>query len=283
VAQWFEVTVEVPEQYGEAIANFLIEGGAPGVQIDERGEITVVTACFPQMPPLEPLRRYYTDLTADAQDIAARVRHIGDEDWAHSWKAHFVAQAIGRRLYVCTPWECHVPPGRLAVVIEPGMALGTGRHATTRGCLELLEAATDTRRITRALDIGTGSGILGIALAKLGVPVVWAVDTDPTACAIAAANVSVNGTQEAVHVTADLDAAPGPFDLIVANLFAKVLMQLAPALAARVRQEGLLICSGLLADDEPELLRTYESLGFTPVARRAEAEWVTLGLQQKPV
>jgi len=276
---WFELTVDVPQECGDAVANFLIENGAPGVQSEDIGARAAVTAHFRDEPPVEALRRYCLDTgCTHADGFSIRTRRIADEDWAHNWKRHFQPQLIGDRLYVCPPWNAIPPPGRLAIVIDPGMAFGTGHHATTRGCLELLERAVGEEEITRALDVGTGSGVLAIALAKLGVSTVWAVDNDPKACAIAVANAATNACS-AIHVSSTLENISGPFDLVTANLFANLLKELAPRLRDLLRPRGILVCSGFLTADEDAVRAAYEAVGFTVVTRREADSWITAALR----
>lgn len=279
---WFELTVEVPAACSEAVANFLIETGAPGLQLDERGNSVRLLAHYSEAPSLEPLRRFCADLGASVSDDGIGVREIREEDWAHNWKLHFPPQAVGERLYVCPPWEAVAPPGRVAVVIEPGMAFGTGHHATTCGCLTMLDWATINRRIRRALDVGTGSGILAVALAKLGVPDVWAVDVDAQALAIAAVNAARNDVATAIHFVSHIDLVGRSFELIAANLFANLLQEFAHRLTLLLAPGGLLICSGLLKQDEQEVCKTYEALGFEVGRRHEESDWITLAFSQPP-
>ena len=240
-----------------------------------------LTVYFSDEPPLDALVRFCTGIGCPLSSTdGIHVRRIPDEDWAENWKAHFQPQAVGTRLYVCPPWNRTPPAGRVAVVIDPGMAFGTGQHATTRGCLLLLERAIGERQVTRALDIGTGSGVLAIALAKLGLTEVWAIDTDASACAIAEANVACNGVEARVRIGSSLDAVPGTFDIVTANLFANLLVELATRLIGLLRPCGVLICSGFLTSDEPRIRSTYESCGLYLARRHEEQSWVTLALQR---
>jgi len=278
---WTELTITVPQQHGEAIANFLMDRGSPGLQYADDGDAVRVTAYFSNDPPLDALRRYCVDLGCAADesggpDIGSRM--VADEDWAHSWMIHSEPQVVGERLYICPSWAAAAPSGRTAIIIDPGMAFGTGQHATTQGCLQQLERVIVGGSITRALDVGTGSGVLAIALAKLGVDEVWAVDTDPVACRVATANASVNGVGTRVRVTSDLADVPGSFDLIVANLFADLLEVLARQLVERLKADGTLIVSGLLGVDEARVLTAYEAVGLAGARRQFEEPWVTLVL-----
>ncbi len=282
VAQtWFEVIVEVPAGGADSVANFLIENGAPGVQIQEHDGRAVLTAHFAGAPPLQGLRRYCADIGCNwSAPARIDVRETASEDWEHNWKLHFQPQPLGQHLYICPPWAVEAPPGRIAVVINPGMAFGTGQHASTRGCLHLLDDMAGEREIGRALDVGTGSGVLAIALAKLGSPAVWAIDTDRNACAIAAENVARNHVEAHVRIGSALNEVEGTFDIITANLFANLLQELAPRLAGLVRRDGVLICSGFLDADEPAVRQAYGGLGFQVYGRYEELPWVTLSLRR---
>jgi ribosomal protein L11 methyltransferase len=279
-AVWFEVTVEVSHELSEAVANFLVESGAPGIQCDEHDSEVSVIAYFSVPPPLEHLRRFCAAIGAPLSETAIRTRKTADEDWAQNWKLHFRPQCIGDRLYVCPPWAATPPPGRMEIVIDPGMAFGTGQHASTRGCLTLLEWALAFQSISRALDLGTGSGVLAITLAKLGVHEVWAIDTDPQALAIARRNAAHNGVDSHLHFAPSLDRAHGPFDLIVANLFAQVLEVLAHRLVGLLAARGILICSGLLCSEEHRVRDGYGARGLEVCKSYEEDGWASLALQR---
>lgn len=279
--EWFECSVDVPVECADAVANFLMENGAPGVQSEDGGHLITLTAYFLGAPPLDALRCFCTDIGSPlGEPTGVRVRQIPQEDWAENWKAHFAPQVVGDRLRICPPWDAGVVDGRIMIVINPGMAFGTGQHATTRGCLLLLERARVEQHAARALDVGTGSGVLAIALAKLGLADVWAIDTDPTACAIAAINVRENGVDAEVSIAGGLDEVPGVFDLIAANLFANLLNELAAQLADRLNPGGVFVCSGFLTNDEPRVRSAYEARGLQLTSRHEQQSWVTLALRR---
>jgi ribosomal protein L11 methyltransferase len=173
------------------------------------------------------------------------------------------------------------------VVIDPGLAFGTGHHATTQGCLTLLERRVRDGGVRRALDLGTGSGILAIALAKLGVAEVWAVDTDADACRVARENCERNAVAERIRICDRLELAPGPFDLVAANLLGPQLIELSPVLAAVLAPCGHLIASGLLICEAPAVTAAFaaEHLVESERVQRSSVDtvgspgdWVTLDL-----
>jgi ribosomal protein L11 methyltransferase len=279
-AVWVEVTVEVAREFSEAVANFLVESGAPGIQCDEHDSEVSLIAYFAVPPPLEGLRRFCADIGAPLRETAIRTREAADEDWAQNWKLHFRPQCVGNRLYVCPPWDTVPPPGRVEIVIDPGMAFGTGQHASTRGCLTLIEWALAFSPIGRALDVGTGSGVLAIALAKLGVREVWAIDKDPQALPIARGNAVHNGVEPHLRFASSVFGLPGRFDLIVANLFAMVLELLAQRLVSLLAARGILICSGLLSGEEQRVRSRYEAWGLEVRKGYEEDGWMSLALQR---
>ena len=162
-------------------------------------------------------------------------------------------------------------------MIEPGRAFGTGSHGSTRSCLELLERALEGGPVERALDVGTGSGILAIAAARLGVPSVVALDLDPEAVAAAAANAARNGVAGRVRVELGvLEAWAGPAPLVLANLLASALVAQAPALARCTAAPGRLIAGGLLVHEVPVVTASFVPEGFH-LAEVAESEgWAAL-------
>jgi ribosomal protein L11 methyltransferase len=168
--------------------------------------------------------------------------------------------------------------------LDPGMAFGTGLHASTRLCLEALVERPPAGR--SVLDLGTGSGILAIAAARLGAAQVLALDIDPVATRVAAENVAQNGVEGQVTVaTGAIDAAAGPYDAIVANILAEPLVRLAPAIVGRLAPRGLVVLAGLLAAEADGVARAYTALGLREVARPREVEsptleWAALVLQR---
>lgn len=175
--------------------------------------------------------------------------------------------------------------GDIAIEIEAGLAFGTGHHGTTAGCLEMLESVVEAEHPKNALDLGTGSAVLAIALAKLAHIPVLATDIDPVAVEVAAANASLNeasGLVETVTATGfdhPVFAERGPFDLIVANILAGPLMEIAPDMAAHLKPAGSLILSGILDRQEEAVLAAYVTAGFRHVRTTHLEGWVTIHLK----
>jgi ribosomal protein L11 methyltransferase len=207
-----------------------------------------------------------------------RVREVDDADWTDAWKEHYVAQRIGRVLIVPS-WAADEPrDGEVAIALDPGMAFGTGLHPTTRGCLQLLQEVTPMPE--RVLDVGCGSGILSLAALRLGAERVVAIDTDPLAIDATRANAEHNGLSDRVETRAGtLDPVPEErFALILANLVAAVLVELAPRLAAHLEAGGSLLASGIIEPRADDVIAAMGAVGLGVVQRRDDSEWASLAL-----
>lgn len=206
---------------------------------------------------------------------------VREEDWANAWKRYYRPQRVGRRLLVAPTWEgIAAQPGDVVVRLDPGAAFGTGLHPTTRLALQLLEQTALAG--TRVLDVGTGSGILAIAAAKLGAAHVTAVDTSEVAIAAAQENSAVNELTDRIDVRlGSLAAAPGAYEVVVANIVAKVHVALAPDLIAAVAPGGVLLLSGIIEPAELEVMLTFAAQGFIPVERLEEGDWRALRLRRE--
>lgn len=210
--------------------------------------------------------------------LATRV--VVAEDWAEAWRATFPVQRIGRSIVIRPSWRRHrVRPGDVVLALDPGTAFGTGLHPSTRLCLRQLEAWGDAGlvRDARVLDVGSGSGILSVAAARLGAREVVALDTDPSAAAATAANARRNAARRVIDARhGTLPSGEPPFDLVMANLVASLLVDLAAALAAELRPGGRLVAGGIFVDREVEVRRALNAAGLHVLGRGAEDEWVTI-------
>ena len=276
--------VTAPGELAEGVANFLIDRGAPGLQTEELNGSVRLTAHFEGDVPLPALERFcdaLLELFPGAARPEVRLAPVSEAAWAENWKAHFPPLVIGKRMFVHPPWIAAIPEKRIAIEIDPGMAFGTGQHASTRGSLRLLERAMDGCSTPRVLDVGTGSGVLAIAAAKLGATDVWAIDIDLDAGRIAAANARVNHVSPTVHVGSRLEDTRGTFNIIVANLLAMQLVDLAPQLVPRLQPDGMLIGAGILANEVSSVSQAWVTSGLRPDARDQEQGWVALAFRRR--
>jgi ribosomal protein L11 methyltransferase len=270
----------------DAVSNFLIERGAPGVVIENKE----LQAYFPRSAGdrmlKEAVQRFVEGLdsvfpaSGSTSEPTLRWSVFRNRNWHSAWRRFFTAQKVGKSFWVKPPWARSVAIGKRQVItIDPGMAFGTGTHETTRCCLELIETATGAIHGSEfsSLDVGTGSGILAIALAKLGAKEVWALDNDPVALKAARKNLRVNNVGGIVHLSgATLDRMKRSFSLVVANLTAETILALGEALAKRVAPGGFLILSGILKARSGQVTRCFIGRGFRKIQRKSENEWVTL-------
>jgi ribosomal protein L11 methyltransferase len=281
---WTAVIVTVAPELAESVSGFLLDAGAPGLETLEGDGEQYLVAHFAIPPSQADLGKFFEtlgEIFPGAPRPVVRIQQISDDTWTETWKEHFPPIEVGARLFVHPPWVTDVPNDRVGIVIDPGMAFGTGHHQSTHGCLLMLEEAAAARPNARVLDIGTGSGILAIAAAKLGAREVWATDNDPDACPIAEDNTRVNEVAEHVHVTGELDECIGPFDVVVVNILARPLIDLAPRIAAFLAPDGVAIGSGITADEEPAVAEAWKAAGMEPLSNHRDGEWVTIAFRHR--
>jgi ribosomal protein L11 methyltransferase len=292
-ARWLEAAVRVPAAAADTVGALLIEAGSQGVITGVR-ELTygtrrrtheTVRGFFPSREPVRARLAVRAALTR-ARDAGVRRatvswRELDARLWEMDWRVHFQPVRAGRSLVVVPPWDRDAHGGRRRVVIHPGMAFGTGQHATTVGCLEALEGLA-VPPPARALDVGTGTGVLAIALAKLGVKSVVGIDLDPQAISAARGNVRRNAVGGRVRLTcAPLERAVpvprngGGYPLVVANLYVDALVELAPAVAARVAAGGHLVTSGVLRSQQARVRGAYAPPLWRLVSAKRRGAWVT--------
>jgi ribosomal protein L11 methyltransferase len=208
-----------------------------------------------------------------------RVRTIHENDWANAWKDYFFVHRVGERTVIVPSWrqaEYEPRPGDVVLLLDPGMAFGTGLHPTTRLCLGACEEVVEPGM--RVLDVGAGSGILSIAAARLGAAFVEAVEIEPVAAAVCVENVHRNGVADVVTVRQGTleDATDQPFDLILANITIRTLLELHGALAAHLRPGGRAVLSGVLDERADELLDVLRAHGWQHERTEHEQDWVAL-------
>lgn len=221
----------------------------------------------------EARRRLSDALAVVGVAAPIEVGEIADEDWKLAYRRHFKTENVGRRLVTVPAWE-KVPAGdRLPIVLDPGMAFGTGKHETTRACLEYID---ELAPVASFLDMGCGSGILSIAAAKLGCGAVTGFDVDAEAVEASRANAAANGVA-VTFFKYGLGARErrdlGTADLVVANILGPLLIRFADEIAPCATRH--LVVSGILTTLYPEVLAAFASRGFAEVSRKTLGEWTT--------
>jgi ribosomal protein L11 methyltransferase len=293
-ATWIEVRLLVPARMQEEASLFLTEFSGRGVILEEEpgGEGAVVRAFFRAEDfgawQQDELQSYLSRLREhELYPLGLEVRQAAEDDWAEAWKVHFKPVKVTDHLVIRPPWEDYEPgPGETVVIIYPGMAFGTGRHPTTLLCLQALEqvwehmAPLGSQGAWQVLDVGTGTGILALAAARLGAKVL-AIDVDPEAVAAAHENVRLNALEDLIWVeTTPINALRQQFAVILANLTAPDLGHWAEALAGRTLPGGVLIISGFLTQDLPTVAARFSQYGLTEAGHLTQEEWSALILRR---
>lgn len=300
--KWMEIRIFFdgpdPDTAMDLISDIFMDLGRPGViqegfetspDIDWAGdgppesERRAVVGHLPEDDRLSAAIGAITEKLAVLKDTRGIVsgielRSMDEEDWAESWKSHFHPLRIGDRIVVKPSWHAYDPlPDDLILEIDPGMAFGTGTHATTAMCIRLMERHLRTG--DRFLDIGCGSGILMLAAEKLGASQLTGVDTDPVAVSVAEANL-IRGRVETkkFHVSSGdlVTGVDGRFEFVCANIRTEVIRRLLRLIPPVLAPGGRLICSGITARGREEILTEMSVQGLDPIDELADAEWVAL-------
>ncbi len=284
-----ETVLQSIDSVTEILADLFYGLGLKGVVINETpeksaGQVRVsVTGYFPSNESLSENRSLLaSSVRALAVDAISRCalayEEIDEEDWADSWKDHFYPQKIGRHIVVKPTWRnCEPASGDIVIEIDPGMAFGTGTHATTRMCLISLERYF--KKGMSFLDVGTGSGILMVGAFLMGATRVCGVDNDPVAVEIARANLALNrvpSDRSGVSVTDLVDGVGGPFDMVCANILAEVVVKLIPAVKQVLAPGGMFVCSGIIRSKRGLVEDQLQQFGFRIVDEMTEEEWVCI-------
>jgi ribosomal protein L11 methyltransferase len=275
------VTLETSLEQAEPSSADLWDLGAQGVEVRD-GETQPMPG---QAPPRGQavLVGWFTDRESAAlaaEALGGRIDEVADQDWGESWKKDWKPISAGR-VFVRPSWvAAAAPEGAAEVILDPGMAFGTGTHPTTALCLRALSALLLSRPAASVLDVGTGSGLLAIAARKLGAGRVRGIDNDPVAVRVARENAAANRVELELGEE-PLAAIAERYDLVVANILANTLMEMAGDLARRLTPGGVAVISGILVSQEAEVRAAYLQAGLVscPEVDGREGEWVVLGFR----
>jgi ribosomal protein L11 methyltransferase len=295
---WLEFTLLVPAAEVEAAAEVLRRHCPSGVSIEQpilpADEEEAYTIDAAQPVAVRAYLPNHTDMAQQQHSLREELNALGlasalhtrwrhEEEWAEAWKRFFGIERVSARLVVCPTWIDYAPcVGEVLIRIDPGMAFGTGQHPTTRLCLEALESRL--RPGQEVLDLGTGSGILAIAAARLGAARVIAVDISAVAVEVARQNVTINGAEDRVQVLEGSLSAEGSlpdgtarcFEMIVANITSAAIIEMAPGLASALAMGGTLVAAGL-SDVWAGTCRTVlENAGLRTLEATSRDGWCAL-------
>jgi ribosomal protein L11 methyltransferase len=293
---WVELSTEVEPEAVESVAELFSSLGHGGVAVEE----PLAASAEPGAIVIDPTRpvvvKTYLPEDSETEEKVhraeealwhlsqlrqvgpLRVGRLAEEDWAETWKKFFFVQRIGEKVVVKPSWrEYQAEPGDVVLEMDPGMAFGTGLHPTTRMCV--LSCERFVKQGMRVLDLGTGSGILSIASAGLGAASVLALDVDPVAVKVAKENVAMNGLEEIVEVrqgSIEQADTQNCYDVVLANIIARVIVELAPGLHDAVAPDGLLVASGIIHERENQVREALEATGLQIEETMEEGDWRTM-------
>ncbi len=294
--RWLEITADVPFEYVEPVASLFSRYGQGGAVIEHAGDHNPDEGEIAGLPDRARVRTYVPLIDESKQDrelvhiglsliakVSSDVTHhqkeIGENEWVESWKSHFPTLRVGKNLIIKPPWDQKtVSSNEIEIKIDPGLAFGTGHHPTTKMTLQCIERLIS--KGMRVLDVGSGSGILSIAASKLGAKEVFGIEVDSDAVRSSESNICLNNSKGIIKVLHG--PLPHPeiqsyvFDLIVANISSKALTDLSSQLRSLAHSGGLLIASGVLAEQSMGVKEAFIKDHFEIIEEHQEGDWVAL-------
>ena len=295
--EWTDIRLTVSKadaEAAEAVATMIAEGG---IYIEDYSDIeeqveqiahvdlieqelldkprdTVIIHMYlePGASPVETLALIAARMEASGIPYTSETEGVEQEDWQNGWRKYYHPMDVGQRLAIVPSWQDY-DTDRVKLILDPGLAFGTGGHETTSLCLEVLDERVKGGE--RVLDIGTGSGILAIAALKLGAAVTEGVDIDPVAIRTAGENAALNGVADKLTVlVGDLsDKASGKYDIITANIVANAIMSLAPAVPGLMADDAVFIASGIIDSRKDEVIAALEAAGLAVLEVKEKRGW----------
>jgi ribosomal protein L11 methyltransferase len=287
--QWICVDLACSQRHADDLGAMIAEAFTIAVEITATGvrfylDASQVTGAWEAA--LRQVLEQFTQIFGPEGPLTYASHPTHDEGWADRWKEHFKPLRVGHHFIVCPTWEePQAGPRDWVIRIDPGRAFGTGHHETTRLCLEWLDDAAFSQRQLQAslLDVGTGTGILAIGAALAGWRAVVALDTDPEAIEIAAENVSLNHVAQRVRVAlGTVHDDTGQFAVVLANIQAAPLIEMAATLTRRLQPGGRLVLSGILSEQQETVRAAYQGHGLRRTRQRTAGEWCLLEFAGNP-
>jgi ribosomal protein L11 methyltransferase len=266
---WLQIIFQCVREHSEALEDALLALGALSITYQDAANQPVLEPGVGEMPLWNDIR-FSALFTADADtdlvllQLAAqlpfdlpscRIELVEKKDWERAWMDHYHAMQFGRRLWICPSWQTPMDANAVNLMLDPGLAFGTGTHQTTSLCLQWLDAANLQGKTV--LDYGCGSGVLGIAALLLGAKSVLAIDNDPQALVATQENARRNHCEDRLRVELPHRAISEPVDLVLANILAKPLIDLSGILKGALKPGGTIILSGLLLEQAELVMQAY--------------------------
>jgi ribosomal protein L11 methyltransferase len=292
--QWLELTITLPEASAEALGETLVALGSPGV-VQERmprprsiaaGQGLAVARVVSAFPLEQVTERLLGEIWRALDDLGfatglqptLSMQLIYGGAWVEQWKRFYRPFKVGKRLVVRPPWEPYVAAaGERILTLNPGQAFGTGLHATTQLCLTLLEAIVDTQPGARLLDVGCGSGILSLSGVLFGCGAAFGVDLDRLAVWVARVNARLNQlSKQATFTPGSLEVVTDRFDIVVANILLEPILAMLPALHTAVVPGGVVVLSGILTTEVPQLRSGLSAHGWRLTQQVSQEEWTAV-------
>ncbi len=277
---YHEITIKVAEESKDALLARLSEMGCLGT-MDAGDTDGGIVAYFGEGADIahltEQLDGFRDVLAASGLDAALTFEAVSlpDRDWNEVWKKNIVPLDIGGVFAIVPSWEKELPD-RINLVLDPGMVFGTGHHHSTQSSLLLIRRFMQEGSKDRFLDIGTGTGVLAIAASKLGFREVVGVDIDPLAVDAAPRNIALNRLDNVVIREGDITASEGTFDFIAGNLLSEIIISIAPEIAAKLKDRGTVVLSGIMTGQEDGVRDALERTGLKCIEKVVADVWVSL-------
>ncbi len=277
---YYEFNIKIARESMDAFIEHMRAIGCLGVIDNESNIIAYFSDIIGIQKIIEGIKTSREILSQSGLDenISYNYQFIGERDWNESWKKRFRPIEIGESLAIIPPWEKDVG-GRINIIIDPGMAFGTGHHETTRTCLYLIERLSKICNKGSLLDFGTGTGILAIAALKLGFRHAIGIDIDELAIEASERNARLNKLDNIKFIHGSITELSGRFDLIVANIISETLIQHASHIASLLNKNSYCILSGMIKGQETDVINKMESLGLYLLERINDERWITLVLR----
>ena len=249
----------------------------PGVGETPLWEQVIVTGLFDATTDIDSLANQIQTAIAPEKLPQWRASSVEDKAWEREWMKHFHPMRFGHRTWICPSWQSPPQPDAVNILLDPGLAFGTGTHPTTALCLEWLDQHIQGGE--KVIDFGCGSGILGIGALKLGAREVWAVDNDPQALVATRDNAAKNQVDSKIQLRSTSEPLNIQADIILANILVNPLVSLAPFFASHIKTGGMAILSGILSEQRNLIMEAYHT-HFTLESSAQNEDWIRLDLMR---